>query len=323
MPRGAAAGSGPLSSRLPAPRRTPTVLAQSGAGGTSGPSKVAGLGDGYFSYTAPREMAYHRKEVFTLRVSRKKEDLHQTDIHPIGKGTVVTQATNKLTRAVRAVLKSVDFDIHSWRDEDTVDVVIPDAGNHEWNWDVTPLHGGPGTLHLTIYALEPNGLTSPDRTIADIEIPVYTSNAEIVWQYLVEHPEFTYLFLTGVGGVAIIALRARRRRSAAIGEPQAPAEAPAVSAMAAPAELDFRGFVALLDRLLRSYIADPRTVVLEEKRNTASWNRGPFNAGIARHGHDVRAWAGVGGGVAREFTEPLTREGAVRLAEQFGVLLAG
>lgn len=155
-----------------------------------------GLSDGFYGYTSPRQMDVHKAERFTLRVSRSRAGIHTESITAIGHGPVVSKETTHLTAYVRANLSGgSDFDVSPLQDG-AASIEIPASGYREWQWDITPRHGGVGTLRLIIYALASGG--SPDQTIADIPIPVHISNVEAFRDYLIDHPEFGYLFTAGV-----------------------------------------------------------------------------------------------------------------------------
>jgi hypothetical protein len=171
-----------------------------------GTSDVNGLRDGWYSYTRPKTMEYHQKETFTLRVSRQRNVLHERQIAVIGEGDVVTASTTKLSQAVTAYLAGGDdFEVKPLGNPDAKKT-IPAAEYREWQWDIVPQHGGTGRLVLTIYALAADG-NSPAETIARIEIPVHISNVDVFWHWLLDHPEFVWLFgvsvVTSAGGVVL------------------------------------------------------------------------------------------------------------------------
>jgi len=78
--------------------------------------------------------------------------------------------------------------------------------------------------------------------------------------------------------------------------------------------VSFHAFVEALDAALRATVSNAETIVLEEQPAKAAWTHDPFKASVERVDLSVRAWVGLEGFVAREFSEPLTLESAQRLA---------
>jgi len=70
--------------------------------------------------------------------------------------------------------------------------------------------------------------------------------------------------------------------------------------------VSFHAFVEALDAALRAAVSNAETIVLEEQPAKAAWTHDPFRAGVERVDLSVRAWGGLEGFVAREFSEPLT-----------------